>query len=334
MTQKVNNSKEKKKKSIISNKPENKSGSNLSQLKFSLSFKDPKFRAFLPFAIAIIIFLWIWTKPGDEVVDPWYKAALKVDSSRKTFDPALKVKLLNEGGDELRELVKKYPFHARVHYLLGFYYMTAQKLDSAITEFRTTIKIDSGATINPVAPDAARSLVSIVINKSNLQIQQHDYKNALETLGLVNDFAASSPDILNQYGYIFHSQGMLDSAIYFYDKVLKIDPNYNQTLKNMALAYWVKGNAELNMKKPIIATDFYNKALIYDKSNADIYTNLAIAYIQQNQVEKAVDFFMKSIEINPNNKIALQNLINIYTKKGDENSAKLYQQRLSTLSGK
>lgn len=334
MTQKVNNSKEKNKKNNIKNKTENKSGSFQSQLKFRFSFKDTKFRAFLPFAIAVIIFIWIWTKPGDEVVDPWYKAALKVDSSRKTFDPSLKVKLLNEGGDELRELIKKYPYHARVHYLLGFYYMTAQKLDSAITEFRTTIKMDSGATINPVAPDAARSLVSIVINKSNLLIQKHDYKNALETLGLAGDFAASSPDILNQYGYIYHSQGMLDSAISFYDKVLKLDPNYNPALKNMALVYWVKGNAELNMKQYNKALDFYNHALMFDKLNADIYTNLAITYYQLNQIEQAIDFFKKSTEINPNNKISIQNLINIYTKKGDENSAKLYQQRLSDLPAK
>ena len=46
-------------------------------------FDRKKLIATIPFAIALILFLWVWTEPGPRVLDPWFAAAMLVDSSKK-----------------------------------------------------------------------------------------------------------------------------------------------------------------------------------------------------------------------------------------------------------
>jgi hypothetical protein len=132
-----------------------------------------KFKVSIPFILALVLYSLIWIVPAaPPVIDPWYAAVQLVDSSKKVNDPLLKEKLLTQGGNELRELVRLYPYHARVRFFLGYYYFSVDKWDSSLIEFKEAARMDSGATINPVWPDAHKLLIKAALNKCNVLLQQ------------------------------------------------------------------------------------------------------------------------------------------------------------------
>ena len=174
--------------------------------KFVWSYKNPKFRASLIFTFFVVFFLLVWKEPEVKSIDPWYEAYFLIDSSLKVADPAVKNQLMNDGGEKLRVLVKKYPYHAKVHLLLGVYYEVAGQWDSAIAEHKQSMKLGAGGTINPIEQDAARQLLICYLNKSNQLLQYGDFSGARKILDEAKAQRLNNPDLENQIGIIFHRQ--------------------------------------------------------------------------------------------------------------------------------
>jgi hypothetical protein len=113
-------------------------------------------------------YLFFWNAPQINLRDPWYEAFSQVNAGTKTHDPVIKKQLLDRGGGALRELCGKYPYHARVHYLLGCYYEYVGNDDSAIVHAREAIRLGSGATVDQVDGMAAELLISSTTRKASL----------------------------------------------------------------------------------------------------------------------------------------------------------------------
>lgn len=284
-------------------------------LKFS--FSDPRFRAVLLLIAAIVIYLLVWTPEGPEVVDPWFKAARLVDSSRKVDDPQLKSQLLQEGGNSLRNLAEKHPYHAKVHFLLGFYYLTAHKWDSAISEHQKAIKIDSGATINAVAPDAIRQLCLATINKTKPYMQKREFSKALDTLNkYAYYYKPYSAELCTHYGIIYHNMGILDSAISHYNFALRINSNHKPARNNIAIALFTKGNNFLKKGKADKAISYYQNALKATPNNPDIYSNLGLAFMRTGNNVEAEKHLRKALSINPGHSNSRKNLSRLLMELG------------------
>ena len=290
-------------------------------IKFEWNFRNPKFRSSLLFLIFVIFFLLVWKEPEVKSVDPWYEGYFLVDSSVKVTDPMIKKELLEKGGNKLRELVKEYPYHSKVHLLLGIYYEFAGKWDSAITEHKESMRLGAGGTINPIEQDAKRQLLICYLNKSNQQIQLAQYTEARKTLedAIANNL--NHPDVDNQIGIIFHRQAMLDSAEYYYNKVLSVNPQHQSASANLGSICFIKGNNLLKANKIDQSITMYQKAITLSPNNPDFYINLGYVYSLQNKLDEAVKAYQKALEIKPDNRIAATALINLYKRKGDIRSA-------------
>lgn len=288
---------------------------------------------FLPLLFLAALFF-TWFGPSIDITDPWFDAVLKVDSASKVTDPALRSKLMDEGGAELKKLIKEYPFHARVHFMLGFYYMKSGKMDSAISEFRETIKIDSGATINPVWTDAVRLLSTIYVAESNELVKNKTPELALKKLNEAKDLAKFSDNINAQYGVLYHQAGQLDSAEIYYLRTLQINPNHKGVIKNLSLIYLLRGNERLQEKKYNEALRYYTESYKINKSNPDLLNNMAMAYMNTGDTQNAIQFFIAAVNLNPNHQNALSNLANVYQKVGDKKNSELILKRLNNLKGK
>ncbi len=300
--------------------------------KFEFSIKNPKFRALLPFAAAVIFFLLIWTEPKTEVRDPWYEAAYLIDSAKKVNDPQLKQKLLDKGGSQLQDLVKKHPYHARVHFLLGYYYLSVGKWDSAIARQKQAYKMDSGSTINPVYHDAKRQLILAVINKSNEYAKQGDFQKALETLNTAKEYDPHSAQLRTQYGVIFHRQGKLNKARNYYEKALQYNKNHRPAIQNLGLLYFQLGNNRLMQNNYTEAINLYNKSVSMQYNKPQLFNNLGIAYMRSGQNNEAIKAFEKTLTINQNEQTALRNLTKLYSQQGNIQAASKYQKRLRALN--
>jgi tetratricopeptide (TPR) repeat protein len=285
--------------------------------KFEWSFKNPKFRAVLLFAFFVISFLFVWKQPEVKSLDPWYEAYFMVDSSMKVTDPILKRQLLNDGGDRLRELVKEYPYHAKLHLLLGIYFEVAGKWDSAIVEQKESMKLGAGGTINPVTQDAARQLLISYLNKSNQQIADGDFTGARKTIDDAISQKLNSPDLLNQIAVFFHRQGNLDSAAYYYEKVLAVAPQHKAASANLGMIYFISGNNLFKSGRLDQAILHYQKSIELSPSNADAYSNMGFIYSQQNKMKDAIAAFQKSLETKPDNQNAIRGLITCYKRTGE-----------------
>ena len=73
---------------------------------------------------------------------------------------------------------------------------------------------------------------------------------------------------------------------------------------------------------------YYKKAIESDSQLKEAYNNIASIYIRQNNFEKASIYLQKSIEINPNDYVAMYNLGAIYQNiNGKQNESKSLYRR-------
>jgi len=211
--------------------------------KFQFNFRNKKFFASIPFGIAIIIYISIWIfEPGEPVVDPWFAAVKLVDSSQKITDPVIKNKLLNEGGNDLRHLVKIHPYHARVRFFLGYYYFVTQNWDSSMTELKEAAHLDSGSTINSIWPNAHDLITKVAINKSVPVMNQGNLQKAKEILLDAYPYYPSNP-LLNKYiGNIYFNLGEYDNAFRHFSTSMQGDPNDADVVNIIGVLYKMKGD--------------------------------------------------------------------------------------------
>lgn len=231
--------------------------------------KSNRFFISIPFIIAIIIWLLIWIVPkGAPVVDPWYKAVQLVDSAaNKTQDPKIKQILFNEGGNQLKELVKKHPYHARVHFFLGFYYFTTQNWDSALVELKEAAKIDSGSILNSVWPDAYDLIAKTCINKSVLYTQTGQLIEAKKILLEGYKYAPNQP-LLNRFlGNVYYNLKDYENAFRHLMISFSGNPNDDITANLLGILYNMKG--DINNAKT-----YFNRALQINPNNQAAKTNL------------------------------------------------------------
>ncbi|MFC2130425.1 tetratricopeptide repeat protein [Bacteroidota bacterium] len=229
--------------------------------KLEFTWKNSKFRAAIPFALAFLVYALIWiVKPGEPVVDPWFKAIKLVDSSKRVDDPVQRTKLMNEGGNELRRLVELHPYHARVRFFLGYYYFVKQDWDSSLFELKEAARLDSGSTINSIWPNAHELIIKAAINKSllfrntgNLQrakdilldaspyhpnnpmLNKHigsvyfdmkEYDNAQRHFMISFNGNPKDADIANLIGVIYKMRGDVNNASAYFRRALQLNPNH------------------------------------------------------------------------------------------------------------
>ncbi len=218
---------------------------------------------FLPLCFVLSVFMIIWFKPYDvNLKDPWYEGAALIDSARKVIDTNQRKVLLGEAGKILTEQIQKHPYHARVHYLYGFYWFDRQNWDSAIFQQKEAIRIGAGGTVNQVEYKAQEILNAAISNKVTALLNSGKLKEAADVLEYAKTPEMPNPVIDKYRGIIYSRQGNADSALFYFLRYKAADPNDANTLTNIAISYNQK-----NMKDS--ARVYINKALKLDPNNAN-----------------------------------------------------------------
>ena len=112
-----------------------------------------------------------------------------------------------------------------------------------------------------------------------------------------------------------HQEGKTEVAKELYNRVLKIDPNHSQALKNIAIIF-------INLKDYQKAKKCYEKAVEIDPNSADAYYNLGIIFKELKEYQKAKSCYEKADNIQPNNTIIQTNLGIIFKDLGENQKAK------------
>ena len=112
-----------------------------------------------------------------------------------------------------------------------------------------------------------------------------------------------------------HQEGKTDAAKELYNRVLKIDPNHSQALKNIAIIF-------INLKDFQKAKECYEKVVEIDPNSSDAYYNLGIIFKELKEYQKAKSCYEKADNIQPNNTIIQTNLGIIFNDLGENQKAK------------
>ncbi|KAL9854162.1 LOW QUALITY PROTEIN: protein O-mannosyl-transferase TMTC3 [Geothlypis trichas] len=137
--------------------------------------------------------------------------------------------------------------------------------------------------------------------------------------------ARVAPNHLNVYinlaNLIRANESRLEEADQLYRQAISMRPDFKQ-------AYISRGELLLKMNKPLKAKEAYLRALELDRTNADLWYNLAIVYIELKDPTEALKNFNRALELNPRHKLALFNSALLMQESGDARLRPEAKQRL------
>nr|XP_040018143.1 protein O-mannosyl-transferase TMTC3 [Gasterosteus aculeatus aculeatus]XP_040018144.1 protein O-mannosyl-transferase TMTC3 [Gasterosteus aculeatus aculeatus]XP_040018146.1 protein O-mannosyl-transferase TMTC3 [Gasterosteus aculeatus aculeatus]XP_040018147.1 protein O-mannosyl-transferase TMTC3 [Gasterosteus aculeatus aculeatus] len=123
-----------------------------------------------------------------------------------------------------------------------------------------------------------------------------------------------APNHLNVYinlaNLIRANESRLEEADQLYRQAISMRPDFKQ-------AYISRGELLLKMNKLTEARDAYLRALELDRTNADLWYNLAIVNIEMKDPPEALRNFNRALELNPRHKLALFNSALLMQESGD-----------------
>jgi len=119
-----------------------------------------------------------------------------------------------------------------------------------------------------------------------------------------------------------------DEAIKNYEKILAINPNHTDGIKNLAIAlrdggrYYGEQKQDINTGKKYLL-----RSLTMAPMDIETLRLLGITYGVSGDQDNAIKYFLKIAEVAPDNSGAYVNLFNAYMNKGDTDLANMYKNK-------
>lgn len=121
---------------------------------------------------------------------------------------------------------------------------------------------------------------------------KQDYEKAIKYFKLATNQSDVKPQVYYNLGLTYQCMKDYDRAIYTYNKFLESNPQDYDGLYNIALVYFDKENY-------LKAIEFFEKCVEINKDE-DVIKALILAYLNNNEMQRAVDFADKILESVPN----------------------------------
>jgi arylsulfatase A-like enzyme/Flp pilus assembly protein TadD len=148
-------------------------------------------------------------------------------------------------------------------------------------------------------------------------------------LGLFNQDA----EVWNSLGLAYWRQGDFARALKDFEQALALDPDdaiYNDNIGSLHVVMALKAKNQDGLQK---AVEYFRKSIARDPSLASAYNGLAGAYEVMGKRDEAIANWEKALELDPNYDYPVYNLAFAYLDRGDKTRALEYGQRYLTLKG-
>ena len=131
-----------------------------------------------------------------------------------------------------------------------------------------------------------------------------------------------------------HTGNNLDEAKKLYQKVIEINPNYENAYNNLGIIYSISGDLQEAKK-------CYEKTLAINPKNFNAYNNVGNIYKELGDFENAINKYEKAIELNPNHLNTYNNLGLIFYDLGEylksiyyfKEAVKIDQNNIDSING-
>ncbi len=181
---------------------------------------------------------------------------------------------------------------------LGVLYSSSGKNDSARSVFQKALEI------NPRDAGAANNL-GIICE------QEARYKEAEKYFLMALKIDSTFPISLVNLGAVYQKTGELDKAAYCYNRELRLNPENEDVRTNFFVMYYNSGLDFFKEKKYDEAFKQFMLAGTYNSRSAEVLGYLGMLYQIKGDFSKAIEYYRKSLEIDPGNEAFKQNLDNL-----------------------
>lgn len=246
-----------------------------------------------------------------------------VNTLRKLYNTPLNTPKHETAINALKTDIERRPRDLRSHYLLGTVYFdkacleSAKKhlsknatgkrelsgdLESAIARFQTCLRLD--ANFQPAI-------------EKLLQVYQETGRTP-EAIKLLQKRVTQkpSPADYNTLGIFYYEKEEVEQAMRAFESALAIAPYHKAARGNLHQLLREKAFKALGAKDFSTATAAFEKALRIKPLDAPTYQLMGSGYARIGQFEKAIDYYLKAIEINPVDPLTQQNLAQCYNNYG------------------
>lgn len=222
----------------------------------------------------------------------------------------------------------------------------------------------SGGPVINLKGDIVGVATFVIIGGQNLNFAIPGYK-IIELISKAKDLSVKPDnDLVDMYlrhGTVYANKGDYSTAISYYDKAIKINPNsyaahimrgmmyyymmsyytsvgcFSTAIKirpNSAEAYNNRGMAFLAYKDYQNAKKDFQKATELDPKQAEPHNNLGLIYAFENNYDKALFYYNKALELNPNNGPSYFNIAKIYEEIYQvDNAIEFYEKAIKVREG-
>ncbi|MGD0885104.1 MAG: tetratricopeptide repeat protein [Thermodesulfovibrionales bacterium] len=186
------------------------------------------------------------------------------------------------------DMVRKAPDAALPRNNLGITYLNQNRLDLAVNEFITALKLA------PDLAEAHNNLGAAYVKQNRLDLAENEFITALK---LEPDDAKAHYNL----GNVYRDQNRPDLAVNEFITALKLEPDLVEAHNNLGIVY-------LNQNRPDLAENEFIAALTLKPDNAEAHNNLGYAYRNQNHLDLAVNEFIAALTLKPDYAEAHNNL--------------------------
>jgi len=135
-----------------------------------------------------------------------------------------------------------------------------------------------GRRVEPLTPE----------NRGDIFMARKMYLDAIEEYKKMPETAVN----LNKTGIAYHQMLQLRVAQRYYQKAIKLDPNYSEAVNNLGTVFYANRNYGR-------AVRLYRKALKIAPNAASVYSNLGTAYFARKDYKEAMEAYQEALKLDP-----------------------------------
>jgi len=186
------------------------------------------------------------------------------------------------------DIVQKSPDKARPHANLGDAFKKEGKLDAAIEQFMTAVRLD------PSLPEPYNNLGVVLAKQGKIDEAIDYYSRAIK-------IKPSYAEAYFNLGSTLAAHGQIMQAIDMLSKALQLNPDSARVHSNLGSLFIKQGNLEKAL--------YHNKeALRLDPQLVEAHNNMGIVLMREGKLEAAISQFREALQIDPNFKPAANSL--------------------------
>jgi Flp pilus assembly protein TadD len=187
---------------------------------------------------------------------------------------------VEEAIDQYREVLKRDPKLADVHYNLGIAYAKLGRRDEARVEYQAAL------ALKPNRAEVHHNLGELLLRMDDLDGAEREIRRAITLCG-------EYPLAHSNLAELLCRRGRYDEALAEADRAAAQDPGLPDPEN-------IRGNIFRRLGRDEEAVEAYRKAIVLDPAYDKAYFNLGVCLLDGDCLEEAGTQFLKALELNPN----------------------------------